>query len=163
MGILDLVKPDEIDAMVPRWREAGLSSSLIATLELGKRISRLNMLFEQAIKNDLAELGLTYAEFDVLAALLRAPSRRMRPSELAKSLFLTSGGISNVLQRLSTAGYVEREADEETRAAAGYGSPARGGAWRRPRWRPPPAPITTSAPASPRRSSGRRRTTCARS
>ncbi|GAA4939832.1 MarR family transcriptional regulator [Nonomuraea thailandensis] len=112
MGILDLVKPDEIDAMVPRWREAGLSSSLIATLELGKRISRLNMLFEQAIKNDLAELGLTYAEFDVLAALLRAPSRRMRPSELAKSLFLTSGGISNVLQRLSTAGYVEREADE---------------------------------------------------
>ncbi|MGR6923921.1 MarR family winged helix-turn-helix transcriptional regulator [[Actinomadura] parvosata] len=106
------MKPDEVDALVPRWQEAGLSSSLIATLELGKRISRLHLLFEQAVKAELAELGLTYAEFDVLGALARAPSGRMRPSELAKSLFLTSGGISNVLQRLGSAGYVDREADE---------------------------------------------------
>ncbi|MFI7638472.1 MarR family winged helix-turn-helix transcriptional regulator [Nonomuraea sp. NPDC049400] len=106
------MKPDEIDAMVPRWAEAGLSPSLIATLELGKRMSRLHLLFDQAVKAELAELGLTYAEFDVLAALSRAaPPHRMKPSELSKALFLTSGGISNVLQRLAAAGYVEREAN----------------------------------------------------
>ncbi|NUO96948.1 MAG: MarR family transcriptional regulator [Nonomuraea sp.] len=106
------MKPDEIDAMVPRWEESGLSSSLIAGLELSKRTSRLHLLFEQTIKAELAELGLTYAEFDVLAALARtAPPHRMKPSELSRALLLTSGGTSNVLQRLTAAGYVEREAN----------------------------------------------------
>ncbi|MEV0380087.1 MarR family transcriptional regulator [Nonomuraea sp. NPDC050643] len=106
------MKQDEIDALVPRWEESGMSSSLIATLELGKRISRLHLLFEQALKTELAELGLTYAEFDVLMTLNRAaPPYRMKPSELAKSLLLTSGGISNVLQRMASAGHVEREAN----------------------------------------------------
>ncbi|MEV4168498.1 MarR family transcriptional regulator [Nonomuraea sp. NPDC049709] len=106
------MKPDEIDALVPRWEEAGMSSSLIAALELSKRVSRLHLHFEQAIKAELSELGLTYAEFDVLMALNRAaPPYRMKPSELSKSLLLTSGGISNVLQRLAAAGYVEREAN----------------------------------------------------
>ncbi|KAB8197789.1 MarR family transcriptional regulator [Nonomuraea phyllanthi] len=112
LSILDVVKPDEIDAMVPRWEQAGMSPSLIATLELGKRMSRLHLLFEHAVKAELAELGLTYAEFDVLAALSRAAEPYgMKPSELSKALFLTSGGISNVLQRLAAAGYVEREAN----------------------------------------------------
>jgi DNA-binding MarR family transcriptional regulator len=111
-GILGVVKEDEIDALVPRWEESGLSSSLIAGLELSKRTSRLHLLFEHALKAELAELGLTYAEFDVLAALTRtAPPYRMKPSELSKGLLLTSGGISNVLQRLTAAGYVEREAN----------------------------------------------------
>ncbi|MEW9546901.1 MarR family winged helix-turn-helix transcriptional regulator [Nonomuraea sp. NPDC050783] len=105
------MKSDEIDAMVPRWTQAGLSSSLIATLELSKRVARLDQLFEQAVKAELAELGLTYAEFDVLAALSRSAPPRMKPSELSKGLMLTSGGISNVLQRLTAAGYVEREAN----------------------------------------------------
>ncbi|MEU6777916.1 MarR family transcriptional regulator [Nonomuraea angiospora] len=102
---------DEVDALVPRWKEAGLSPSLIATLELSKRMARLHLMFDQVVKAELAEMGLTYAEFDVLAALSRAPECRMKPSELSKSLFLTSGGISNVLQRLTAAGYVEREAN----------------------------------------------------
>ncbi|MFI7698310.1 MarR family winged helix-turn-helix transcriptional regulator [Nonomuraea sp. NPDC049480] len=106
------MKPDEIDVLVARWERLGMSSSLIATLELSKRVARLDQLFEQAVKAELAELGLTYAEFDVLITLSRAePPNRMKPSELSKSLHLTSGGISNVLQRLTAAGYVEREAN----------------------------------------------------
>lgn len=106
------MKHDEVDAMVPRWQDSGLSSSLIAGLELSKRMSRLNMLFESAIKAELADLGLTYAEFDVLAALARTgPPHRLKPSELSKGLYLTSGGTSNVLQRLTASGYVERAAN----------------------------------------------------
>lgn len=102
---------DEVDALVPAWSRS-LPAPLVATLELSKRISRIGGLFEQAIKAELAELGLTYAEFDVLAALHRAgPPHQMKPSELTRSLFLTSGGTSNVLQRLTAAGYVTREAD----------------------------------------------------
>ncbi|MEU7859488.1 MarR family transcriptional regulator [Nonomuraea sp. NPDC049141] len=106
------MKHDEVDAMVPRWQDSGLSSSLVAGLELSKRMSRLNMLFETAIKAELADLDLTYAEFDVLAALTRTgPPHRLKPSELSKSLYLTSGGTSNVLQRLTSSGYVERAAN----------------------------------------------------
>lgn len=102
---------DEIDALVPAW-EAELPSSLVATLELSKRISRIGGLFEQATRAEIAEFGLTYSEFDVLAALHRAGEPyRLKPSELTRSLFLTSGGTSNVLQRLTKAGYVEREAN----------------------------------------------------
>jgi DNA-binding MarR family transcriptional regulator len=102
---------DEVDALVPGW-SAELPPDVVATLELGKRLARLSGLFEQAVRVELGELGLTYAEFDVLVALRRAGEPyRLTPSELSRSLFLTSGGISNVLQRLTSAGYVERDAN----------------------------------------------------
>ncbi|TDE01063.1 MarR family transcriptional regulator [Jiangella asiatica] len=88
-----------------------MAPDAIARLSLGKRASRLADQVEQATKAELAELGLTYAEFDVLAALRRAGGP-LRPSELTRSVLLTSGGTSNVLQRLVAAGYVEREADQ---------------------------------------------------
>jgi DNA-binding MarR family transcriptional regulator len=101
---------DEVDGLVPGWQAAGLSPELIATLELSKRMARIHSLFEQAIKAEMTELGLTYTEFDVLAALHRAgPPHRLKPSELTRALFLTSGGTSNVLQRLAASGHVERE------------------------------------------------------
>jgi DNA-binding MarR family transcriptional regulator len=103
---------DEVDALVPAWERQGLPASAVTTLELGKRITRLGWLLEQAVRAELGELGLTYAEFEVLAALWRAGEPyRLKPSELTKSAFLTSGGTSNVLQRLQRAGYVERGAD----------------------------------------------------
>ncbi|WP_113704356.1 MarR family winged helix-turn-helix transcriptional regulator [Nonomuraea lactucae] len=103
------MRHDEIDELVPRWQAGGMAPSLIAALELGKRTARLNLLLETALKAELGELGLTFAEFEVLAALARSPApRRLKPSELSRSLFITSGGTSNVLQRLTAAGYVER-------------------------------------------------------
>ncbi|MEU0504961.1 MarR family transcriptional regulator [Nocardia sp. NPDC005998] len=100
---------DDVDELVPGWVAGGMSDSLIATLELSKRIARLNGRIEQALRSEMAEFGLTYAEFDVLAALFRAgPPHRLKPSELSRALFLTTGGISNVLQRLSAAGHIER-------------------------------------------------------
>ena len=104
--------PDEIDALVPAWTAAGFSPGQIATLEFSKRVARLHNLIESALRTELATLDLTYAEFDVLAALYRrGDPYRLRPSELSRALFLTSGGTSNVLQRLTTAGHLERIAD----------------------------------------------------
>jgi DNA-binding MarR family transcriptional regulator len=109
----ETARRDEVDALVPIWEGQGLPSDLVTTLELGKRVSRVGWLLEQAVKVELAELGLTYAEFEVLAALLRTGEPyRLRPSELTRSAFLTSGGTSNVLQRLEKAGYVERGSDD---------------------------------------------------
>jgi DNA-binding MarR family transcriptional regulator len=99
---------DEVDRLATHWAASGVTPAAIARLELSKRVSRLALRHEQAMKPALAELGLTYAEFDVLAALYRADGP-LRPSELTRALFLTSGGTSNVLQRLTAAGHVERE------------------------------------------------------
>jgi DNA-binding MarR family transcriptional regulator len=101
---------DEVDQLAGLWTAAGMPSAAIAQLELSKRVSRLALRHEHAMRSALSEVGLTYAEFDVLAALRRADGP-LRPSELTRSLFLTSGGTSNVLQRLTAAGHVEREAN----------------------------------------------------
>ncbi|MDN3358235.1 MarR family winged helix-turn-helix transcriptional regulator [Actinomadura sp. DC4] len=102
---------DEVDAFVPGWG-AEMPPEAVAAVEFSKRVSRIGGLFEQAIRAELAELGLTYAEFDVLVALRRVGEPyHLTPSELSRSLFLTSGGISNVLQRLTGVGYVERGAN----------------------------------------------------
>ncbi|GLY65166.1 MarR family winged helix-turn-helix transcriptional regulator [Amycolatopsis taiwanensis] len=103
---------DEVDKLARQWAAAGMAPAAITRVELSKRVSRLALRHEQAMKVALSELGLTYAEFDVLAALRRAGGP-LRPSELTRSLFLTSGGTSNVLQRLTTAGYVAREANAD--------------------------------------------------
>lgn len=103
---------DEIDVVAETWRRDGLSEPLIAMLEVGKRAARVAMLIQQAVRAELDGLGLTYAEFEVLTVLRReGEPYRLRPSELTRSAFLTSGGTSNVLQRLQRAGYVEREAN----------------------------------------------------
>ncbi|WP_225994008.1 MarR family winged helix-turn-helix transcriptional regulator [Actinomadura rudentiformis] len=105
---------DVVDALVPKWEEDGLSSAAIANLELTKRAAWLSTLLEQAMRAELAELHLTYAEFEVLGALRRAGGPyRLKPTELSRALLLTSGGTSNVLQRLTKEGYVEREADPD--------------------------------------------------
>jgi DNA-binding MarR family transcriptional regulator len=108
--VRDPAERDEVDKLAEQWARSGMPPAAIARLELSKRVSRLALRHEQAMKTSLADLGLTYAEFDVLAALRRAAGP-LRPSELTRSLFLTSGGTSNVLQRLTAAGYVEREAN----------------------------------------------------
>ena len=102
---------DDFDELADSWRAAGIAPSVVSHLELSKRIMRLSGILEQALKVELAELGLTYAEFDVLAALYR--SGQLKPGELSRALLLTSGGASNVVQRLQAAGYVERVADPD--------------------------------------------------
>jgi DNA-binding MarR family transcriptional regulator len=57
-------------------------------------------------------LDLTRAEYAVLATLRRVGKPyRLRPTELATSLQLSSGGMSNVVKRRVDAGYVRRSGD----------------------------------------------------
>jgi DNA-binding MarR family transcriptional regulator len=82
------------------------------TLELSKRAARLGVLLDEASRRALAKLGLTDAEYGVLATLRRSGEPyRLTPTELSRALLLSSGGTSNVMHRLVAAGLVEREAD----------------------------------------------------
>jgi DNA-binding MarR family transcriptional regulator len=69
---------------------------------------------DEPVRQCLRELGLTTAEFDVLVTLRRAGAPyRMKPTELMRSLLLSSGGTSNVLNQLANRGLVVREPDPE--------------------------------------------------
>ncbi len=69
---------------------------------------------------DLAETlgstGLLPADLDVLGALRgQPPPHELTPTELYRSLLLSSGGLSKILGRLEAAGLVERRANPADR------------------------------------------------
>lgn len=109
---------DRVDALVAVWR-AEQPEMATLSLEIVKRAARLSALIDAAIQPALAEFGVTYAEFDVLATLRRAGKPyRLKPGGLARESMLTTGGTANVLQRLTAAGLVEREPDPDDRRSS---------------------------------------------
>ena len=102
---------DTVDAIMAAWR-AELPAVAGLELELGKRAARLSALLGEATNAQLARLGLTKAEYEVLAVLRAAgPPYRLRPTDLTSRLLLSSGGTSNLLRRLTDTGLVERGVD----------------------------------------------------
>ena len=66
------------------------------------------------VENALAEADLPpLAWYDVLWALRRAPGRRVRMAELAGSLTLSRGGLTNLADRLEATGLLHREPAED--------------------------------------------------
>ncbi|WP_189236486.1 MarR family winged helix-turn-helix transcriptional regulator [Planomonospora parontospora] len=102
---------DRVDELVAAW-QAELPGAATVELEIVKRVARLKQRIEEATQAVLGGYGLTYADFDVLATLRRAGAPyRLKPGRLASLSSLTTGGTSNILQRLTAAGLAEREPD----------------------------------------------------
>ncbi|MDI6100330.1 MarR family transcriptional regulator [Actinoplanes sp. NEAU-A12] len=102
---------DVVDEIVEAWRTE-LPGVVGDELELSKRAARLAGLLNAPVEAKLARLGLTKAEYDILAVLRAAGEPyRLRPSVLTQRLALTSGGTSNVLRRLTAAGLIDRDPD----------------------------------------------------
>lgn len=78
-------------------------------LDFGKRMARMGALLDQVVVRPLSAHGLSRAEFDVLIALQAAGEpHKLRPSDLASRLLLTSGGTSNILRRLEERNLLRR-------------------------------------------------------
>ena len=105
------MRKDVVDTIAAAWaQELPPVSGL--HFELAKRAARLSALFSERVNAELAKLGLTKAEYEILAVLRAAGAPyRLRPSDLGARLMLSSGGTSNLLRRLGDAGLIEREAD----------------------------------------------------
>jgi DNA-binding MarR family transcriptional regulator len=105
------VRKDVVDTIAAVWAQELPPASGIQ-FELSKRAARLSALFSERVNAELAKLGLTKAEFEILAVLRAAGAPyQLRPSDLSGRLLLSSGGTSNLLKRLGDSGLVEREAD----------------------------------------------------
>ncbi|HVJ42033.1 MAG TPA: MarR family transcriptional regulator [Dongiaceae bacterium] len=69
----------------------------------------LTLKLRDGIEAIFARQGLDSGAFDVLGALLRSGvPYRLRPTELYRSLMVSSGGLTNRLARLEAAGLVRR-------------------------------------------------------
>ncbi len=106
---------DEIDRIVEQWNweRPDLDVSPTHTLQ---RITRLSLLQGVSFARVFARHGISFGEYLVLAALRRAhPPHRMNPTRLFNSVILSSGAMTNRLDRLEAIGLVERQPDPTDR------------------------------------------------
>jgi len=104
---------DEVDAIVSAWR-AERDDLDVQPLELFSRLSRVARLLEDRRQQAFAEHGLAGHEFDVLAALRRVgPRYELTPGQLIDSTHVTSGTMTNRLDRLVTRKLVSRRPHPE--------------------------------------------------
>jgi len=106
---------DEVDQLVEAWRRERADLDL-GPVEVFSRIGRINVLLERARKSAFAEYGVEGWEFDVLAALRRAGRPyELSPGRLIRETLVTSGTMTNRVDRLAQRGLVERQPDPRDR------------------------------------------------
>jgi len=106
---------DEIDRMVEQWNRERPDLDVSPTLTL-QRITRLSLLQGASFTRVFARYGISFGEYLVLAALRRAgPPYRMNPTSLFNAVILSSGAMTNRLDRLEAMGLVERQPDPTDR------------------------------------------------
>ncbi len=107
---------DSVDRIIAQWALARPEVDVSPMAVMG-RLSRLTRLFERELQAVFDQHGLQSGEFDLLATLRRADveSHGLTAGELASSAMVTSGAITNRLDRLVAKGLVTREADPLSR------------------------------------------------
>jgi len=106
---------DEVDDLVAAWRVQRPDLD-VAPLQVLSRVSRLARHLDIARRGAFAAHGLEAWEFDVLSALRRAgPPFQLTPGALLRATLVTSGTMTNRIDRLAAAGLVRREPDPRDR------------------------------------------------
>jgi DNA-binding MarR family transcriptional regulator len=106
---------DEVDELVLAWRRERDDLDL-APVEVFSRISRLARLLDLARREAFTAQDIEPWEFDVLAALRRAGRPyQLSPGQLLRETMVTSGTMTNRIDRLTERGLVERSPDPNDR------------------------------------------------
>ncbi|MGI5120193.1 MarR family winged helix-turn-helix transcriptional regulator [Marinactinospora thermotolerans] len=102
---------DEVDGLVEAWR-AERPDLDVEPLQVLSRVSRLARHLDRARRTVFTEHGLEPWEFDVLAELRRSgPPYELSPGRLLRATLVTSGTMTNRIDRLAAAGLVRRFPD----------------------------------------------------
>src|SRR5215207_7449192 len=99
---------DAVHLIVEQWRRERPDLDPAAK-ELTGRIIRLASLFQQAYGDVFEPLGLNDGDYGLLAALRRAGRPfELTPTELARHMMMTSGGMTAAIDRLERKGFAVR-------------------------------------------------------
>ncbi|WP_338429744.1 MarR family transcriptional regulator [Synechococcus elongatus] len=106
---------DKIDRILEQWQQE-LPQVNIAPLAVTGRLLRIARLLEKQRETLLAKYGLSVWSFDVLATLRRqGPPYQLKPTDLYSLLMLSSGAMTNRIDRLEQDGIVVRSRDGSDR------------------------------------------------
>lgn len=106
---------DAVDAIIAMWARERPDLDP-APMGIVGRISRLSRLLDKELKEFFAGHGLEFWEFDVLATLRRSGApHELSPGALLKTAMVTSGAITNRVDRMEAKGLVERRPDPADR------------------------------------------------
>lgn len=102
---------DEVDRLVAAWRHERPDLD-VEPLQILSRVTRLARHLDIARREAFAAHDLETGEFDVLAALRRSGNPYvLSPSVLLAQTLVTSGTMTNRIDRLESKGLVERLPD----------------------------------------------------
>ncbi|MFJ4880532.1 MarR family winged helix-turn-helix transcriptional regulator [Streptomyces sp. NPDC088745] len=108
---------DSIDSIIDLWthERPDLTDALWPVEVLG-RLQRLGVALEKEFRAFAAERGLELGEFDVLSTLQRSgPPYELTAGAFRKAAMVTSGAITNRIDRMEAKGLVERVRGTEDR------------------------------------------------
>ena len=106
---------DAVDRILEQWSRERPDVDA-SPMGIVGRFSRLSRLLDRELKDFFAEHGLEHWEFDVLATLRRSgPPYELTAGALNRAAMVTSGAITNRIDRMAAKGLVERMPDEVDR------------------------------------------------
>ncbi|MEV8098767.1 MarR family transcriptional regulator [Kitasatospora sp. NPDC085879] len=99
---------DHVDTVLAQWARQRPDLDVSPMAVIG-RLKRVALLLEPEMRRTFAAHGLDAASFDVLATLRRnGPDNPLTPAQLMRSAMVTSGAITQRLDRLQANGLVTR-------------------------------------------------------
>src|SRR5215210_5488066 len=106
---------DEVDALVEAWSRERPDLD-VTPMRVLSRVTRLARHLDRQRAVAFNAHGLETWEFDVLAALRRAGRpNQLSPGQLLRETMVTSGTMTNRVDRLAARGLVERYPDPDDR------------------------------------------------
>ena len=109
------MKDDLVDTVLQQWQQQRPDLDAGPMAVMG-RLVRSSAVFDRALQSVFSEFGLHGGEFDVLATLRRAgPPYALTPNQLLQTMMLTSGSMTNRIDKLEAKQLVARQPDPHDR------------------------------------------------
>lgn len=108
-------EPDAVDRILTQWRSVrpDVDSSPLGVIG---RVSRLSRLIDRRLGENFARFGIDNWMYDVLATLRRTGEPyELTAGDLVRQSMVTTGAITNRIDRLEARGFVERAGADDRR------------------------------------------------
>lgn len=107
---------DRAQFAADQWQKEWPEINSLPMLTLGRLAEVSARIMQQKLEPFFAEHGLHPGEFDVLATLRRSGKPyALTPTQLYEATMVSSGGMTNRIDRLEKAGFVERRKNPDDR------------------------------------------------
>jgi DNA-binding MarR family transcriptional regulator len=110
-----VVTSDAVDRILEQWAQVDPDLDVTPMAIIG-RVSRLSRIVDRRLSENFAEHGIDDWMYDVLATLYRSgPPWELSPTKLVEHTMVTTGAMTNRIDRLTDRGFVVRRHDTDDR------------------------------------------------